>query len=335
MSSEIYLSSGESDQNVSDTEKILDLSTRFPGRLWEIYKEPLKIWLLARLMDDATQANGQGSGGSGIATINIKSAAGILDRSEKTIYRWLAIAKETGLFRDYHLRQDGTVRIFYTSMRKLAKANEVNDLGSIGEIGINDIKSIRIIATELEAQEQQERSFHAATKENLEQEDSSKKYKTPLIHPEKLTNSPCELARVLGIGERFLRVSEGFVSYGASQATIAAYRRVSVRTVQRHLSNEYRLRLTEVRQKSRVDYPVIKWQLAQRLPRRFSPINHPKAGIDIGRFLRIDDRWFLLGCNIYKPHHWTVKARYQRQELISISDSKKVARGGLDHYKDG
>lgn len=309
------------------------LATRFPARLWQHYRHPLKLWLLARLMDDVVK-DGQ-SAGSGVATMSIEAAAMILGYSENRIYKLLREAQRKGLIHRYHLRRDGWVRIFYASLERVSKAARLTELGRIAEIEIKDLKYIGIIATELEAEEQQERSFHAAQKASLEQQEEGnlKKFDTSLIHPEKLTNSPCRMGRVLGVGERFLRVSEGFVPFGASQETIAKNRGVSVRTVQRHLSNGYRLELTEVRQRRRIDCAIEKWQLAQRLPRRFSPIDHPKAGIDSGRYQWMDDRWYELKCNVYRLRHWTVPARYLRQELITISDGKKGARRGLDPYK--
>ena len=140
--------------------------------------------------------------------------------------------------------------------------------------------------------------------------------KFPPVRPQSLFfETPCDIpARVLGSNQRFLFVSEGFAGYGGSIAEIAASRNLHPSSVGRHLNNAYRLSKTPVRNLSRTSYqPLHKYQIAYRLRRGFSPLSG-RCSLSRGKFLKIGDRYFEAGCNIYLPEYRLISYRSGRRK---------------------
>ena len=258
-------------------------STRFPVRLLPYYGPCLRIWLLARILDDSIDKYGS-SQGSGIATLPLSFICKQLKRKISTIRRDLAEAKQKGLIRDYHTSGDW-VKIYCTSLEKAARLAGLESLGPVGEIGIEELEDLAIVATEIETDSLQRESFHAARLEKQERLKANNQgsVKVRMIDPVQLTNPPCgKPARVLGFGgERWVYVSEGFVLYGGSQKKIAHHQGVCTRTVQRRLSNSHRLSASPVRKYRANLKPIIKRQVAQRLPRTFKPLGRASRDSEI------------------------------------------------------
>lgn len=298
------------------------LHLRFPARLQRL-GQPLMIWLLGRVFDPK---------GSGSSKFSVEAAAAILNKGESTIYRYLKSARDLGLLRYYKVEQ-GWCHCYYSSLAKVAASIGLEDLGPIARIEISQLRYLKILATEIETQEMQRRSFIAAKaefklykKQNYEDERRGK-IKFPrltdklliqtsdLIPPtpvEQLFTPPCDtVARVLGKNNRFLFVSEGFKRYGGSQDLIASLRNISTTTVGRHFQNNYRLTPTPNRLNFRCDTPVEKFQIAYRLPQGFVPLKGKHT--PSGKFLKVGDRYFEPECNVYLPRYDLIPYKKGRQ----------------------
>ena len=133
-----------------------------------------------------------------------------------------------------------------------------------------------------------------------------------LVRPSDLLH-PCEIpARVLAKGDRFLYCDSEFAFYGGSQEEISRRRGVSTSTVGRHLSNRYRLEQTPVRGHRAGMPPIVKKQLAERLPLlRGVP---PKLCREDGLFFAHSD-WFKPRCNIYAIAYRMVSCRRRRSQI--------------------
>ena len=306
-------------------------SIRFPSRLITYYGACSKIWLLARALDNSRDKFWF-SQGCGIATLSITATKKQLNRGSSTIYRYLAIAKQKGLIRRYRVTGDW-VTIYYTSLENAARLAGFDSIGPVSEIEIADLESLTVTATEVEAAALQRESFHVAKLNEQERlkANSQGSIKVRMVDPVRLTSPPCGTpARVLGwLGQRWVCVSEGFVLYGGSQKAIALRRGVCIRTVQRHLSNSYRLVASPVRKYRSNLTPIIKRQVALRLPRAFKPLGRASRDSEIAyaekRILKVGDRYFELKTNIYSLPHCLVPCKFRRRrfhkENLSIAET--------------
>ncbi|NES04175.1 MAG: hypothetical protein F6K22_15840 [Okeania sp. SIO2F4] len=194
------------------------------------------------------------------------------------------------------------------------------------------------MATEIKLQEIQKASRYAAhekaieeaaIKYHLDRHKSQHRRKLnwlvpKTLHPNDLVYLPAKnMARVLWKTGFILGVSEGFLAYGASQEKVATYRRLSVRQVQRHLSNEYRCSESPVRG-FRGIYPIFGVQINQRLPRvqgaKFNKALLATAESDwdlaYGKVWRNNEgRWFERKCKVYNQSLILRKARFRRSRV--------------------
>jgi transposase len=306
-------------------------SIRFPSKLVTHYGVCSKIWLLARALDNSRDKFWF-SQGCGIATLSIAATKKQLNRGSSTIYRYLAIANQKGLIRRYSITGDW-VTIYYTSLENAALLAGFESIGPVSEIEFSELESLTVTATEVETAGLQRESVYAARLEKQERLKANNQgsVKVQMVDPVRLTSPPCGTpARVLGwLGQRWVCVSENFVVYGGSQKAIALRRGVSVRTVQRHLSNSYRLSPSPVRKCRAELAPIIKRQVAVRLPRAFKPLGRASRDSEIAfeekRILKIGDRYFEQRANVYSLPHCLVPCKFRRRRFhkknLSIAES--------------
>lgn len=297
----------------------LDL-VRFPARLYQFFRRPLALWLLARRFDNSRQLHGQNKG-CGIGSFTLLAASRILNRSKDHIRRMLCKAVGVGLLRDY--RQQGDwITCYYTKFEKLVAIAGLQDIGPIAAINIDSLSNLHIIATEIEAQALQKHSLYQKRKEELDQAQGPAATPTRIIQPSKLL-LPCEIpARVLGRGSRFIYCESDFAFYGGSQEGISRLRGISTSTAARHLSNQYRLEESPVRGYRAGMPPIIKKQLAERLPLlRGMP---PKLCREDGLFFANSD-WFKPRCNIYSLAYRMVSCRRRRSQIRGQIDKPSLS----------
>ncbi|NEO55286.1 MAG: hypothetical protein F6K54_20760 [Okeania sp. SIO3B5] len=305
----------------------------FPIVLYTYYRNPLALWLYCRFYDRQ---------GSGRAVIDLAECAQELQISVSTLRKWLCW--EPRLWRSWKTRK-GIATIYYVSAHnKAAKIGKKFD-GGVAEIeDISDIANHRLpmLATEIELQEIQKKSRYAAHEQAVERAEikylldrTKTKDRKKLdrlvpktLDPNDLVNLPAKnLARVLWKAGVNLGVSEGFLAYGASQERVAASRWLSVRQVQRHLSNEYRSSESPVRNFRNI-YPIFGVQINQRLNRHrgecLDRAERRELGFDWDSFELMalgiawknkEGRWFERKCKIYEQTVVLRKARFRRSRV--------------------
>jgi Bifunctional DNA primase/polymerase, N-terminal len=305
----------------ADAEEI-DL-VRFPARLYAHFGRKLSIWLLARRFDLSRRSPGGKAKGCGIGTFSLLGASRILDRSKHRVRRLLCEAKKSGLIREFHQKGDW-IKVYYTSFEKVvALAGIGKNLGPIAAIEIDDLSNLHILATEIEAQNQQKLSLYCKRQEEIErlknQGKDPDKIPTRIVQPGALHT--CEIpARVLVRGSRFLYCDSGFEFYGGSQKAIAQSRGISTSTVSRHLSNSYRMETTPVRQRRSGIPPIIKKQLLEKLPKLKGM---PADLCNEDGLIFLHENWWKPHPNIYLLEHRLVSARRRRSRIqVQIDKSK-------------
>ncbi len=301
----------------------------FPAQLYQHYRNPLALWLYARYLDEK---------GSGRVELDLGDVERSLNIKISTLRKWLCWGAKKGMWR-YYQTKTNQLTIYYTSSHRLADlAGIKNFTGGVAEIGIEDFSNHRlsILATEIELQELQNKSRFAAHCEAVAKlsdkhkiSKAKKLAKKPLT-PEELTTIPAtKMARVLWRAGIKLGVSEGFVSFGASQKGVADRRGVSPMTVSRHLSNKYRCSFSpikEFRGCSPIEGVVINQRLsrpeglcydrAQASGLGFDPEICPEMAE--GKVWRNrEGRWFESKCKIYQPTVNLRKARFRRSRVNS------------------
>ncbi|NEN90022.1 MAG: hypothetical protein F6K48_14325 [Okeania sp. SIO3H1] len=226
------------------------VGTILPIRLFHQYGNELALWFYCRWIDKE---------GSGRAVFDIKDAAEELCLAASTLRKWLCEGKRMELWRYYSSKED-IVTIYYTSSHRLAASAGLKGFGPVLEVEhMSEVANHRLtmLATQAETADLQAQSRFAAhceaiarTAIRLHTEDLKKarKYTPKPLKPNEIISNPVtNLARVLWKSGIQLGVSEGFIVYGASQASVADRRGVCLRTVNRHLSNSYRTSESPVR----------------------------------------------------------------------------------------
>jgi len=300
----------------------LDL-VRFPARLYQFFRRPLAVWLLARRSDKSRKIHGVNKG-CGIGSFHLSSAANLLGKDEATILGLLRDAVKSGLLRIYK-KQGDLITCYYTSFERVFAIAGLDDIGPIAAVNIDDLSNLHILATEVEAQNLQRVSFFSKQQEEIKDQKAQGKdpAKTPThtIKPNDLLH-PCEIpARVLAKGDRFLYCESDFAFYGGSQEGIGQRRGISVSTVSRHLSNRYRLTPSPVHGYREGAMPIVKTQLAERLPLlRGMPA---KLCREDGLFFAHSD-WFKPHCNVYLLNHRLISCRRRRAQISGLIDNESL-----------
>ncbi|MGL4375984.1 MAG: reverse transcriptase domain-containing protein [Microcoleaceae cyanobacterium] len=290
-------------------------NVRVPSRLFSHYGQCLKIWLFSRWLD---QAFGQGSGK---VSFSLFDAGTLLNRGESTIRKYLAQASKKGLIRSFATTKEGQCTVFYTSLEKAVQGAGMNELGPVASCPINRLEAVQVIATEIELAQLQKASFYAAKQAQKEEgkENPYKEIIPSMICPDDLLAPTCELpARVLGKTDRWIYTSEGFIPYGGSQKSVAIVRDITSRTVERHLSNNYRQSPSPKNKYREGLAPLLKGQIAQRVTRSRSKelLAAAKYFGEAGKFFQMGDRVFERKCNIYADFDFSlVRCRFRRRRL--------------------
>ena len=296
---------------------------RFPARLYNHFRHPLAIWLLARRSDNSRRIHEKNKG-SGIGSFHLSSAASLLNRSEGHIRKLLCKAKKLGLLRDYNQKGD-SITCYYASFEKIIAIAGLEDIGPVAAVNIYDLSEINILATEIEAQDLQRVSLYSKRQEEIKaqkvQGKDPAKTLTRIVRPSDLLH-PCGIpARVLAKGDRFLYCESDFQFYGGSQEGIGSRRGISVSTVGRHLSNRYRLESTPARGYRTGISPIVKKQLAERLPLlRGMPA---KLCREDGLFFAHSD-WFKPRCNLYLLSHRLISCKRRRAQISGLIDNEPL-----------
>jgi len=297
---------------------------RFPARLYAQFRRPLAIWLLARRSDNSRKIHGGKNKGSGVASFSLESAAHLLNRSEGHVRKSLCKAKKLGLLRNYSQKGD-SITCYYTSFEKIIAMAGLDDIGPIAAINIDDLSELNILATEVEAQNLQRVSLYSKRQEEIKEQKAQgkdpAKTLTRIIRPSDLLH-PCGIpARVLAEGDRFLYCESDFQFYGGSQKGIGQRRGISTSTVGRHLSNRYRLESAPVRGYRAGVSPIVKKQLAERLPLlKGMPA---KLCREDGLFFAHSD-WFKPHCNVYLLNHRLISCKRRRAQISGLIDNHSL-----------
>ena len=178
--------------------------------------------------------------GSGWAIINLDDAAVALNRAPETLKANLYKGKNRGYF--YAVKRSG--RSFFVKYKSEVRIAWERgwQLGAISRSPISEIHNLKFLAADSQAESLQKSTYRNAALEVSRQNDGRylPDYDAPfLIHQTSLESGG---NWVLGQGKRYMYVAGNVAHFGGKQTTIAEQLGVSTRTVQRYLSNTYRVK---------------------------------------------------------------------------------------------
>ncbi len=249
----------------------------------------MKIWCVARSLDNP--ANG-GTGG-GLIRISLAELGQWLQRSERSVWRYLRCAKSLGFF--YRAEcVNGQLTLEYAGLKRLAKKFGLKDLGAVGEFPLREINQAAAYATDIAAEHLQAQSFYKMQEEWGKYAKGAKRAADLL---EEASSARMPGGVVLTKGSRLLYLSPHWRPFGGSQQTLSDRLGISVRTVQYRLSRGWRA--------ERKISPIFKLQAAHEVFEDYPPEYHQvlikKAGEGLKeRLVRLGRKLFKVGCNLYE-----------------------------------
>lgn len=279
-----------------------------------VWHDATKLWYYMRALD---------VDGSGAAVVDLATAASTLDRSIKTIRRWIDQGLKLGLLREKVKVGVGKFRIFYSSLVNVCLSQGITDMGAVARVEVERLKEIKFAATEAEAKRLQAQSEYQARRKNRHRK---------VLKASKLLNaSPSARGVILFRGRRYTFLRPGAIAVGGSQKRIAWELSRHPSTVQRRLDRGYR-------EKHNVE-PVRKTQLAIAKPEYAGELFKTSETLE-GRSSYFRPSWsktlvYKPYTNIYDLDIDVYSAKYQRynlrrawKKMISSTNGQNSAAGG-------
>ncbi len=291
-----------------------------PGATWT------KLWYLLRALDIK---------GSGFCRVNLTQVCQLLRVSASTVRQWLREGKAAGAFRWWKFSQKQGLRVALGSIYKVCLGLGLNSWGVVAEIPLHQaITCLRATATAAVTQREQQLSRFAAWR--ALPAEARKVYRLP--HPEAFfdgTHRPSDnlprggIRCLIHLGERRIFTSKGFIPFGVSQKSVGQERRLSDRTVRRHL-NQLRIEKRqivqaksaygEIKEALRWDSPAIAPEpdISMRRIGQAVILTEPSGhvgkphstAIRAERFFSYGDRNYIYRCNLYRPGLQLRSTRY-------------------------
>lgn len=204
-----------------------------PAAIVQPASRAARLWCLVRSLDHPLN----GGNGSGIHKITLQELCQHLNRSERSIWRYLKEAETKGYIHPYRWEGDQLV-IEYLGLKNLAKHLGLKIMGAIGVFPLAEIQHAKARATDIAAEKLQAQSSHQKNKEWGKFAKGSKSAAELLAVTTSSAKVPGEV--VIARGHRLLYLEPHWRPFGGCQQTIADRLGVSIRTIQYRLDNRWR-----------------------------------------------------------------------------------------------
>lgn len=281
-----------------------------PVNFVQVASRAARLWAFVRSIDNPI------NGGQGVGKVEIlfsELAAG-LNRSERSVFRYLSDALSKGFIHSYRVRR-GWVKIRYCSLARIASRLGLERIGVVASFPLIDLEFSKVRCTEAQALAIQNQSWHQMKKEwNKFANETLKADK--LLTCEKVARGP-----VLGRGKRLLYMRSRQRAFGGSQNAIANRLDVSIRTVQYRLSNQWR--------ESRLLVPINKAQTAREICEEY-PLEMKRDFYDFtpgaaAKLVLMGRRLYQVGTNLYDvPEVKVMSARYRKSRYLRMIGASPV-----------
>ncbi len=265
-----------------------------------------RLWCVVRSLNHPENSGT----GSGLVEISITELCQWLNRSERSVWRYLKDAVAKGYLHNYHCEY-GQLRIEYRGLKSLCKHLGLSHMGAIGVFPLNQIEHAKAHATSIQAEKLQAQSFYQM-KEWFGRFARGAKTAAELL--EKSSSSakvPGDV--IVSRGNRLLYLAPHWRPFGGSQQGIADRLGVSLRTVQYRLSNTWRKqRGIELIEKAQSAHQVF-----EECPKEFLKDFMRLEEGATQKYVWLGSRLFERGCNLY---HTGIMLRSQRFRQAEYND---------------
>lgn len=270
----------------------------------QVASRAARLWAYVRSVDHPEN----GGWGTGVVEILFSELQRALNRSERSVYRYLADAKSKGFIHSYRVRHDW-VRVRYCSLERIASRLGLERLGLIACFPLNDMEFAKVRCTEAQAVSLQNQSWHEMRKD-------WRKLAADTNRPEKILSSDTVAGGALiARGKRLVYLRSRQRPFGGSQREIAARLGVSERTVQYRLSTPWR----EARWLEPINKAQTAYQICEDYPLEMKKDVYRFCDDAAAKLVLMGRNLFRVGTNLYSIPEVRIrtqkyrKARYLRK----------------------
>lgn len=244
-----------------------------------------RLWAYVRSLDNPVN----GGSGRGVICIPFIELQEGLNRSERSVFRYLADAKAKGFIYSYRVRR-GMVRIRYVAIEKVAEKLGLSQLGPVVRFPLEQLPQAKVKAAEGQLLHTQQASFWEM------KADWGKFARGSKTAEELLSSDKVPGGVVITRGERLLYLHPHWRPFGAAQAPAAETLGVSTRTIQYRLSDSWR----EERGLEPLNKAQTAKQVYEDMPLDYlvDLVKHKERSDE--RFVFLGQRLFEVGTNLYE-----------------------------------
>jgi len=259
-----------------------------PASIVQIASRAARLWIVVRSLDHPLN----GGNGSGLVRISIDELCQWLNRSERSIWRYLKDALSKKFLHSCHC-ENGQLQIEYRGLKSLCRLLGLDGLGAISEFPLKEIQHAKTRATDTQAEKLQAQSFHKMKEDFGRFARGSKKAAELLFNSSSSEKVPGDA--VIARGKRLLYLEPYWRPFGGSQKQIADRLGVSLRTVQYRLSNTWR----EARDIPLIDKAQTAHQILSECPKAFLRDFMKLEENSEQKYVFLGSRLFEVGTNLY------------------------------------
>lgn len=276
-----------------------------PAAIVQPASRAARLWCLVRSIDHPDN----GGTGGGLVEISIAEVCHWLNRSERSVWRYLKEAIAKNYLRSCHCEY-GQLRIEYRGLKSLCKVLGLQHMGAIGQFPLEQIQHAKAHAADIQAEKLQAQSFHQMKKEYKQFANGAKQASELLLQSTSSAKVPGDV--FIAKGERLIYLAPHWRPFGGSMQGIADRLGVSLRTVQYRLSHQWR----EERGTPSISKAQTARQILEDASKEFVQNFYKLDWNAETKYVFLGRRLFEIGCNIYDTG---VVLRSQRRRQAEYS----------------
>jgi len=299
-----------------------------PAAIVQSASRAARLWVLVRSLDHPDN----GGTGSGYVEVSIAELCKYLNRSERSVWRYLREARSKGFLHRCDCEY-GLLKIEYVGLSRLAKHLGLESLGAIDDIPLEDLQHAKTLAADIQTEALQAQSFHNMKEEFGKYAEGALKARELLAirSPSAGGSGGVLVAR----GKRLLYLAPHWRGFGASQEGIAKRLGCSVRTVQYRLSNDWR----RARGISTIEKRQTAHQVFEECPKEFLASFMALEEGATQKYIFLGRRLFKRGCNLYDCgaalRSFRFRKKEYRQRTTSEVNFHAAPAHTTEYYKGG
>jgi hypothetical protein len=274
-----------------------------PASIVQFASRAARVWCVVRSLDHPDN----GGNGSGLVRISLNELSIWVNRSDRSVWRYLKEALNKKYFHSCHC-ENGELTIEYRGLRSLCKLLALPHMGAIGEFPLDQIQHIKAIAADIQAEKLQIQSFHLMRKEFGRFAKGAKRASELLSNATSSAKVPGGVC--IARGNRLLYLEPHWRPFGGSQQGIADRLGVSLRTIQYRLSHPWR----ESSGVTPIDKAQTAHQVFEECPKQFLQDFMRLEENATQKYVFLGRRLFKVGTNLYDTGVTLRSMRFRQAE---------------------